>query len=64
VVVMKPPELPVHAERPESGLLQQVLTVPLYPPVTKLPPAVMMSVNGPPAMLISSTPPSKPLSNA
>ena len=29
VVVMKPPELPVHAERPASGLPQQLLIVPL-----------------------------------
>jgi hypothetical protein len=31
-VVINPPELPVHAGRPVSGLPQQVLIVPLYPP--------------------------------
>jgi hypothetical protein len=31
-VVINPPELPVHAGRPASGLPQQVLMLPLYPP--------------------------------
>ena len=34
--------------------------VPLYPPVTKLPPAAMISVKPPPTSAISRTPPSKP----
>ena len=45
MVVMKtPPELLPHAFRPPSGLLNELLTVLLYPPVTNEPPAVTMSV--------------------
>jgi hypothetical protein len=58
VVVMYPAEVPVHAERPARGLLNVKSIVPLYPPAAKLPPAVMMSVNAPPLIEISSTPPS------
>src|SRR5262245_47503945 len=50
---MYPPLLPCH-DGPAAAAL------PLYPPVTHDPPAVMKSVNGPPAMLISSVPPSHP----
>src|SRR6478735_1014444 len=59
VVVIKPADVPPHAERPPSGLACVASIVALYPPVTKLPPAVMISVKAPPPMLISSTPPSK-----
>jgi hypothetical protein len=33
----------------------------VYPPVTKVPPAEMISVKAPPPMLISNTPPSQVL---
>ena len=64
VVVIKPADTPPHAERPPSGLACVASIVALYPPVTKLPPAVMISVKAPPPMLISSTPPSKKGSSA
>jgi hypothetical protein len=41
VVVMKPPELPLHARRPAIGLPRSELIVRLYPPVSKLPETVM-----------------------
>ena len=63
VVVIKPADVLPHAARPASGFVQQVLTVAVYPPVTKLPPAVMISAKAPPPMLISSTPPSQVLGN-
>ena len=60
MVMMKPPEFPLHAIRPAIGLLKAALIGPSYPPVTKLPPAVRMSAKvAPPSRLISSTPPSK-----
>jgi hypothetical protein len=43
VVVMYPPELPVHAMRPAIGLMNCVLIIAEYPPVGKLPPAARMS---------------------
>jgi hypothetical protein len=61
VVVIKPADVLPHAERPASGFINPVFTVAVYPPVTKLPPAVMISVKAPPPMLISSTPPSQVL---
>jgi hypothetical protein len=61
VVVIKPADVFPHAERPARGLVNPVFTIAVYPPVTKLPPAVMMSVKPPPPMLISSTPPSNVL---
>src|SRR4051812_34357324 len=59
VVVIKPADTPPHAARPPSGFACVASMVALYPPVTKLPPAVMISVKAPPPMLISSTAPSK-----
>jgi hypothetical protein len=59
VVVIKPADVLPQAERPASGLLCRVFTVAVYPPVTKLPPAVMMSAKAPPPILISNTPPSQ-----
>ena len=55
-----PPESPVQASRFSSGLLPGSGPIcELYPPVRKVPPAVMMSLNAPPLMLISKTNPSK-----
>jgi hypothetical protein len=59
LVVMYPPESLIHASRIPSGLLSAPLSVPEYPPETKLPPAAMMSWKAPPLIEISSTPPSK-----
>src|SRR6266516_4794865 len=58
VVVMKPLELPLQAWRPASGFENALEITPLYPPVTKFPPAARMSVNAPPSIESSSTPPS------
>ena len=62
--MMYPPELWLHAIRPPIALENAVLIVPVYPPVTKLPPtnALVTSVKAPPAMFgddTSNTPPSK-----
>ena len=59
VVVIKPADVLPHAERAARGFECAVFTVAVYPPVTKLPPAVMISVKAPPPMLISKTPPSQ-----
>src|ERR1043165_5170117 len=59
VTVFHPLELLVQADCPPSGLSDEVVMLPLYPLATKLPPAERMSVNAPPPILISSTPPSK-----
>ena len=64
VVVKKPPDFPDQAWRPAMGLWKFTLIMLLYPPVTKLPPAVIMSVKAPAPMAISSTPPSKVLSES
>ncbi len=58
-VVMNPAEIPVQTDRVGVNA-PPLVEVPLYPPVTKLPPADTMSWNAPPAMEISSTPPSHP----
>jgi hypothetical protein len=65
VTVSNPPEpaleIPLQLGRlGRHGLEKLVLmSVWLYPPVTKLPPAATMSWNAPPLMLISITPASK-----
>ena len=69
VVVTYPLELPVQALRPPIALPKAVEIVPLYPPVTKLPPtaALVISVNAPAAIFgeeTSSTPPSKVFSTS
>ena len=55
LVWTKPAEAPLHAGRLTSGELNDGDTVWVYPPVTKLPPAVTMSVKAPAPILISST---------
>src|SRR6266404_3431633 len=42
-VLINSPELPVQACRPANGLPQQLLIVPLYPPLTNVPPAARTS---------------------
>src|ERR1043166_4778807 len=63
-VLIYPLELPLHASRSASGLLAVLSIVPVYSPLTKLPPtaASVTSVNAPPLILgedTSNTPPSQ-----
>ena len=57
-VATNPLDAELHAWRFAIGLLNPFEIAPVYPPSTKLPPAVTMSVKGPPPILISRTAPS------